>query len=140
MTDTPPTPAKMVDKLHELFGIGVSDDIAGDLPWHRDRMIQIAKLKAMLKSRRASLAEVNIAADYAHEHGKPVHEVWQVFALIPEAMKARFQNARRDTEGVKHEQIQAAIDEAIDQGETEWAERLMRAHNLGEVLAAWRAR
>lgn len=140
MSDTPSTPAKMVDKLHDLFGIGDSDDIAGDLPWHRDRMIQIAKLKAMLKSRRASLAEVNIAADYAHAHGKPIHQVWQVFALIPEAMRARFQDVRRDAEGVKHEEIQAAIDEALASGETEWAERLMRAHNPGEVLAAWRAR
>jgi DNA-binding FadR family transcriptional regulator len=130
----------MVDKLHELFGIGEADDIAASLPWHRDRMIQIAKLKAMLKSRRASLTEVNIAADYAYTHGKPIHEVWQVFALIPEAMKARFQNARRQTEGVKYAEIEAAIEEAIDQGESEWAERLMRAHNPGEVLAEWRAR
>lgn len=140
MTDTPSTPAKMIDKLHELFGIGESDDIAGNVPWHRDRMIQIAKLKSMLKSRRATLTEVNIAADYAAAHGRPVHEVWQVFALIPEAMRDRFQNVRRNAEGVKHAEIEAAVEEAIEQGEHEWAERLMRAHNPGEVLAEWRAR
>lgn len=140
MNDTPTTPAQMVDKLHEMFGIGQADDIASDVPWHRDRMIQIAKLKAMLKSRRASLVEVNIAADYAQAQGKNVHEIWQVFSLIPEAMKARFEkNYNRET-GVKHEEIQAAITEALELGEDEWADRLMRASNQAEVFREWRSR
>jgi phage terminase Nu1 subunit (DNA packaging protein) len=130
----------MIDKLHELFGIGTSDDIANDTPWHRDRMIQIAKLKALLKSRRASLAEVNIAADYAHETGKSPHEIWQVFALIPEAMKHRFAKATQRQVGAKHEEIHDAIDDAIAQGEDEWADRIMRASNQTEALQQWRDR
>lgn len=136
----PKTPSAMWDLLHVWFGIGSYDDIASTRPWHRERMVEVAKLKSLLKSRRASLAEVYIAARYARQHHKPIHATWQVFALIPEAMRDRYQAAAAARRETAHDDLGRAITEALEAGEPDWAERLMRAENPETVLAAWRAR
>lgn len=136
----PKSPAAMVDKLHEWFGIGTYDDIASERPFHRERMVEIAKLKSLLKSRRASMTEVWIAALYAREHGKPVHQTWQVFALIPEAMRDRFRLATADRREESDADWVAAIQEALDAGEQEWAERLQRATDKTQAVDEWRNR
>jgi hypothetical protein len=135
--ETPKTPGAMLDQLHEWFGIGDYDDIASSRPFHRERMVEIAKLKALLKSRRASLTEVWIAAQYARDNGKTPRATWQVFALIPEAMRERFRKAAagRDDAGWAE-----AIEEALDAGEQDWAERLMRAGDKAKAVEEWRNR
>lgn len=140
MNETPKTPAAMWDRLHEWFGIGTYDEALSARPWHRERMVEISKLKALLKSRRASLAEVNIAAEYARRHHQPIQHTWQVFALIPEAMRERFRHATQARREAAGDELGAAITEALEAGEYEWAERLMRAQDPDAVVAAWRTR
>lgn len=136
----PKSPAAMVDKLHEWFGIGSYDDIASERPFHRERMVEIAKLKGLLKSRRASMTEVWIAALYAREHGKPVHQTWEVFALIPEAMRERWRDATNTRRAESDADWVTAIQDALDAGEQEWAERLQRATDKAQAVEEWRNR
>lgn len=134
------TPATVFDQLHAWFGIGSYDEATSKIPWHRARIVEIAKLKALLKSRRASLAEVLIAAEYARAQHRVIHETWQVFALIPEAMRERFRDAATARREERRAELADAIAEATELGETEWAHRLVRAQDSDEVLAAWRNR
>lgn len=140
MTEAPSTPAAMYDLLHVWFGIGTYDDIASSRPFHRERMVEIAKLKALLKSRRASLAEVYYAACYAREHKKPIHATWQVFALIPEATRARWQEATHTRRAERWRDLDTAIQEALEAGEDAWAERLLRADDHQKAIEEWRSR
>lgn len=139
MNDTPTTPAALFDQLHEWFGIGEYDEMVTDKPWHRARMVEIGKLKRLLKSRRASLAEVYVAACYARRLGKPVHATWQVFSLIPEAMRDRFRMASEAKRAEAWGDLADAINHALNVGETEWAERMLRAEDPAKVLAEWRS-
>ena len=139
---TPQTPAELHDLLHEMFGIGNYDDLTSTDPWFRARMTEISKLRAMLKRRRCSVEEVTIAAQYARETGKPIHAAWQVFILVPDALKAqRNERAQRTLENLLVE-IHAAAAEAHELGEPEWADRLMRVShaNAVSVLDEWRNR
>lgn len=138
--ELPKSPAAMYDLLHEWFGVGTYDDVTSSRPFHRERMVEIAKLKGLLKSRRASLAEVYYAACYAREHQKSIHSTWQVFALIPEAMRDRFHQATRRRREDAQVDLNAAIQEAYDAGEPGWAERLYRATDPTQAITEWRAR
>lgn len=138
--DVPKTPAAMWDELHRMFGLGSYDDIAASEPWYRERIIEIAKLKRLLSSRRATLREVWIAAQYARRENRPVHSTWHVFALIPEAMRDHFRAATDAKRGDAAEELNTAINEALEAGDNSWAQRLMRAQDPESVLAAWKAR
>ena len=140
MSEFPQTPAALFDQLHKWFGVGDYDDLIHDQPWHRARIIEIGKLKRMLKSRRASLAEVYIAAAYARRTNKPVHSTWQVFALIPEAMRDRSEAMRKAKSAAAWVDLTEAVYEALDAGEHEWADRLMRAEDHAKAIAEWRSR
>ena len=139
---TPQTPAELHDLLHEMFGIGNYDDLTSTDPWFRARMTEISKLRAMLKRRRCSIEEVTVAARYARETGKPIHAAWQVFILVPDALKAQREAVLINGREALRTQLQDAASEALDLGETEWADRLMRAPEAtaGTVLDQWRNR
>jgi len=139
---TPTTPAELHDLLHEMFGIGNYDDLASTDPWFRARMTEISKLRAMLKRRHCTVEEVAVAAHYARDAGKPIHAAWQVFLLVPDALKAqRAARAQRTLDDL-HAAIHDAAAEAYALGEHEWADRLMRAANstAASVLDEWRNR
>lgn len=139
----PTTPAELYDYLQRAFGIGDWDEATADgLPWWKFRGQQIAKLKAMLRKRRATVEQVVIAARYAREHRTPVREHYQLFALIPEAMREQRRQAKEAAQRVWHDDLERAIDEAIEAGETGWADRLMRASGADAVTALneWRHR
>lgn len=139
------TPGQLYDELHKMFGIGDYDDLVADSkPFHAARMTEIAKLKGMLKRRHCTVEEVHLAARYAQAQGKPISAAWQLFVLVPEALKyqrdqQRAERVERDARG-----LAVAIDEAIEAGEHEWAERLMRTPpnhpRAGSVLEEWRNR
>lgn len=136
------TDAELWDYLQERFGIGEWDEATSDVPWWKFRANEIGKLKRMMRSRRAKPHQLVIAADYAITHAKPVTALWELFALIPEALADyRRQDAlRRQARFV--EDIERAIGEAMDAGETQWAERLMRAGpaEAQTVINEWRHR
>lgn len=129
-TTAPKTPSAMFDLLHFWFGIGSYDEAITDRPWHRERMVEIAKLKRMLKSRRATLTEVYIAAKYARDNQRNIHSTWQVFALIPEAMRERFRAATNTRREEARTELADAIDKALASGDVDLAEQLMRSGDL----------
>lgn len=136
--DRPETPAELYDLLREYFGIGDWDDSKPKMPYFRARMTEISKLKAMLKRRRCTVAEVAIAAEYARREYKPIHAAWQVFVLVPEALSAQRALDRQSQPDLLAE----AISEAVEAGEMAWADRLMRVgpHDAADVLNAWKER
>lgn len=137
----PTTPAQMFDLLHAWFGIGTSDEEAGaSQPWYRERIVEIAKLKRLMKSRRATLTEVYRAAQYARRNNRPVHATWQVFALIPEAMREHFRVASEAKRAVEKQRLADVVAEALEAGEPGWADRLMRATDTEKAIAEWRNR
>lgn len=134
-TEFPEGPGVTFDQLHEWFGFGYYDDLVTDVPWHKVRMGEIAKLKALLNSRRSTTKQVLIAGWFARSTGRPVAQMHDLFALIPEAMRAY--NARqRDLDVGDRE---SAIADAIEAGELGWAERLARSTDPA-VLNEWRSR
>lgn len=137
-TEFPKTPGELYDLLQEQFGIGDYDERTSDVPWYKARLTEIAKLKGMLKRRNATPRQMTIAAWYARERHLPIAASWQLFDLIPEAMKAH----RTATSVPAHDVIGSAIDEALKAGETAWAERLARVtgEDAAVVLQEWRNR
>lgn len=138
----PETPAELHDLLQTMFGIGTYDDIASPMPWFRARMTEIAKLKAMLRKRRTTIAEVAVAAWYAHDKGLPVPGAWRLFELIPEAKRAARETDRTDRESGRLNRRNNAVIEAMEANEQAWADRLISAsdRDIDAVLDQWRNR
>jgi hypothetical protein len=120
------TEGELFDYLHGRFGIGDWDEATSSVPWWKFRATEIAKLKSMLKKRHASPLQVMVAADYAAEQRRPIHATYQLFSLIPEAMAAQRRKERDQKTSRAIANVETAITEAVEAGETEWAERLMR--------------
>lgn len=126
--------AELYDRLQGMFGIGDWDEATSEVPWWKFRNTEIAKLKAMMKRRGASVVQVLTAADYASTTSRPIRASYQLFELIPEAMRWRRERlAVTDTTD-----LDSAITEAIDAGEYEWADRLIRAQDTQTVITQWR--
>lgn len=139
----PETPAQLYDLLHERFGVGRYDEVAAPRPpWYQARMTEIAKLRAQLQARHATVRQVAIAAWYAVETGAQIRWASDLFRLIPEAMRAyNTALAVQDRDRLRAE-INAAIEEAWNAGEQQWATALYTAdaNSAPEVLNAWRNR
>lgn len=136
------TPAELHDELHRMFGIGDWDDSYSSQPWYQTRMTEIAKLRAMLRSRRCTTQEVLEAARYAEEMGKSIHATWQVFVLVPEAKKYYREVGAQEIRMHLQQQLDDETVAAIAADENEWAERLARTplSHAQEVLDQWRNR
>lgn len=136
------TPADLYDYLQRTFGIGNWDEATSTMPWWRFRLTEIAKLKAMLKKRGATPEHVITTAEYAIEQRRSIFATYQLFLLIPEAMAAQRAQARTDRNAQLNLGIEEALAEAIALGETQWAERFMRASAAEAqiVINEWRTR
>jgi hypothetical protein len=131
-------PGELYDLLQEMFGIGDFDD--GDGLWYRSRGVEIGKLTRMMKSRHCTTDEVATAARYAYERHIPITHSWQLFKLVPEALRAgRLTRAEEEALSLRDARSEA-IQEALDLHDTTWAERLMRTPDqyLSQVLQEWR--
>ena len=132
------TESELYDRLQGMFGIGDWDEATSIVPWWKFRGIEIAKLKSMMKRRGASVAQVMTAAEYAIANGKPIRATYQLFELIPEAMREK----RRREAAPDTTDFDAAIAEAVEAGEHEWADRLIRSsgNETQRVIHQWRNR
>jgi hypothetical protein len=135
VTEQPKTEAALYDLLQQRFGIGSWDEATAKVPFYRARMTEISKLKAMMKRRRVRIEEIVLAADYASARQIPIRETWQIFELVPDALKDQRMNGRADIE----ERLQKAAEEAMALGRQDWAVRLYNTdRRSGEaVLAEW---
>lgn len=131
-------PAALYDELQRRFGIGSWDEGTSRIPYFKARMTEIGKLKRMLTSRRTKPEDVMLAAEYASAQRIPIRETWELFALIPDAKRARRQQAAPTDTAVA---LQAAVAEATEAGATDWAYRLYNADpRSGQaLLKEWEA-
>jgi hypothetical protein len=134
----PKTDAALFDMLHSLFGIGDFDE-AGDVPWFRFRMTEIAKLKAIRKRRGITLADFAMTARYCQRHREQVKESWQLCGFIADAKR----EARRIAVPELSQEVHAALEaERALPGpnSTYWVERLLltRGPFRRDVLDGWK--
>jgi len=140
-TEFPETHAELYDLLHREFGIGSYDELIASPPWFQARMAEIGKLKTLCRSRRATTRQVAIAAWYAKDTRRAIYQAVNLFPLIPEAMRAFNTAKAQQAEAASEVALTEAIDEAIEAGQLEWAERLMRAtpDNARSQIEEWRS-
>lgn len=131
----PTNPGALYDLLQERFGIGSYDESIDKRPWFKVRMTEVAKVTALLRRRGVTIQEVVLAADYAKKHRKPITAAWQVFDLVPEALRA----AKKRGPNEVREQLTAAAAEAMAMGRDDWSQRLYMAdiHSGPNVLDLW---
>lgn len=130
---------QVYDALREHFGVGDWTEESG-VPFWKYRMTEVSKIKAMMRKRNVSYAELHQAYDFAVANGRPITESWHLFQLIPEAKKA----AREQEQAVPTD-VRTALDEAAveahEAGEEGWAQSLLAA-DAGEggkaLLEGWR--
>lgn len=141
--DLPTTWAQAHDLVREMFGIGTYDEIARpEPPFHRARMNEIARLKALGRQRRATPQQVGIAAWFAHRTGVHVRQSVRLFPLIPAAQVAWNRALAEERARVAQEALGDLIEEALAAGEGEWAERFIRASaaEVPSLIEKWRNR
>lgn len=133
--------AELWDYLQERWGFGEWDEATSDIPWWKFRANGIGQLTSMMRKRRVKPHELVAASEYAEATAKPITALWQLFGLIPEAVAARRQQERLDAEEARGRALQQAIHEAMEAGEREWADRLMRAapSEAQTVINEWRS-
>lgn len=141
--DLPTTWPQVHDLLQQMFGIGTYDSIARpDPPWHRTRMNEISRLKSMGTKRHARPEQVGMAAWFAVQTGVHVRKSHLLFPLIPKAQVA-WNRAQAEA---KQEEARLVMDdliaEALEAGESQWAERFIRASpaELPALIEKWRDR
>lgn len=76
----PTSDAEVFDMLHSLFGLGDYND-DDDKPWHKYRMVEISKIKAIRLKRRWSFGDFAMVARYCHRHRIPIAKTWD---LVPQ--------------------------------------------------------
>lgn len=134
----PSTPAEVFDMIHGLFGIGDYSEDDPD-PWHRFRMVEISKIKAIQKKRRWTCAEFASAARYCHRHGITITKTWDLLPFHGQAAIEDIQNARLRKEAALQEAV--ALERSVGWDDSsEWANRLELSSGRGreELLEEWR--
>jgi hypothetical protein len=137
----PESHAKLFDYLAARFGIG-DWHIDDERQYHKYRMTEIAKIKAVCKKRRIEIEEIWLAGEYCIANDKPVLHWISLTKHIPDA-KRQAAERRRVTQVVD---LDDAIEEALrwersfmGPGSADWISRLARAATgvREEVLAEW---
>lgn len=143
LPELPTTFAEAHDLLQSMFGIGSYDEYARpDPPYYKARMNEIAVITAVSRKRRVTPEQLGQAAWYAHRTGVHVRQALRLFPLIPMAQrewrKALAAEAAEAAQAVRDDLIQ----EALDAGEQEWAERFVRAApaEVPNLTEKWRTR
>ena len=127
MTDVETT-AQLFDLCHELFGIGGTYDADANPspPWFKVRMNEIGKLNRILKARRIEVRHMAIAARYCHREGIPIKATGELIQHItPAVIDLRASQNARSAQDL-YDRINTAAAVALEQGNTELAERVTR--------------
>jgi hypothetical protein len=137
----PESHAQLYDQLQRMFGIGGFDESTSREAWYQARIAEIGKLKSLCRARRASIQQVAIAAWYAKQTRQPIYQSVNLFPLIPDASRAYFVASAQAQYAKDQADLTAAVHEALEAGQTEWAEQLMRAtpENTRSLIEKWRA-
>lgn len=132
----PATDAQLYDYIHALFGVGDWMDADGR-PWHKARMVEIAKIKAIRKKRRFSIADLVMLADHCYRRRRPIRQTFDLLQWWPDAVRERTANARS--------QVDIEIERALEIERArpdggEWVDRFLLAQGGGRqiVLNRWK--
>ena len=133
--------AKVFDALYGRFGVGDYDETTSTMSWVRWRIGQIARLKALRTKRGVAPEELLVAVDYCSSNNVYPKHAADLFKVLPKAKawKAN-ETARAETESLDS-QIQSAIQVEMQDPDSRWLDRLIRAAGPGreEVYDAWHA-
>ena len=132
--DRPKTDAELFDLIHKLFGVGDWDaDLDGpQKPWHKVRMTEIGKIKAIRRKRHYSIEDFAYLAQFCYQQHRRITKTFDLLEHWPDALRARTLNARSR---IDHE-IQAALElEQQREDGREWVERFLLAQGAGRIAA-----
>lgn len=139
MKADPTTDAELFDLIHQSFGIGDYDaDLPNVTPWHKVRVTEIAKIKAIRKKRNYSIAEMTMLVRYVHRRGYRITRTWDLLQYWYEARRDQVASARPAVEVEIDRALE--IERARPDGQ-EWVDRFLLAQGSGREVALqrWRA-
>lgn len=135
--------SELFDLVHEHYGIGGYDELARPEPeWYQIRLREAARLNQLMKKRRVSIEELERALRYCIEQRIQIRKTTELFSHITPSLIA-WRKAQLATTAVDRERVREdAIAEALEAGEHDWVERLIRAAGteMDTTLDAWRNR
>lgn len=143
MNARPAKPTDVFDRLHQHFGIGGFDDIAQPLPaWYEIRVKEAGKISMIARKRKVAFEDLLEIADWLHATGQHLTRSEELFAHYGKWMVAKRLQMNRAMTASAAEAYDVALSQAFEAGDTEYAERLMRASGAAraELVAAWEAR
>lgn len=122
------TTAQLFDLCHELFGIGgeFDADANPNPPWFKVRINEIGKLNRLIKARRLEVRSLAIAARYCHRKGIQIKATGELIAHITDALIDLRVNQQTAKAQDLYDRINNAAAIAIEQGNAELAERVVR--------------
>lgn len=131
------TPTDLYDWLQEQFGIGTYDPGSTDQAYWEYRVLEVTKLKAMIRRRRTSVEELFMAAEYAKAQRIHVRAPFELLGYIAPAKRALRHPRHQDG----REALNLAVIEAQASGMDDWAVRLYNADPsvAADVLAEFEA-
>lgn len=133
----PRTDAEVFDMIHGAFGIG---DYNPDdpTPWHRFRMVEISKIKAIRLKRRWSFADFATTARYCKRHRHRIEKTWDLLQHYGAARLESIDTARAQRD-VRVEAAVNAEREAQQPDWEAWVARLELSAGSGRValLEEW---
>lgn len=132
MLSEPVTDADLFDLLHRYFGIGDYEWMLDEDPWHKVRMREVAKIKAIRRKRNLRVEDVALLADYCRRHRKRIGKAFDLLEWWPYAVRERTANERFRTDPELERALE--IERARPDG-TEWVDRLLRARGPGLRVA-----
>lgn len=133
----PKTDADLFDLIHQLFGIGDWDADIDKQPWHKVRMTEIGKIKAIRRKRRFSVEDFAYLAQFCYRNRRRITKTFDLLEHWPDALRDRTLNARSRIDN----EIQAALElEQQREDGQEWVERFLLAQGAGRIAALnrWR--
>lgn len=137
MKPDPETDAQLFDLVHELFGVGDWDRDLDAQPWHKVRMAEIAKVKAIRKRYNYSITELTELARFVHERQYRVTKTWDLLQHYPAYRRQRAVNARLRLDQEFEEILE--VERGRLDGD-EWVTRLLLSQGIGreELVRKWR--
>jgi hypothetical protein len=133
----PTSDAEVFEMLHGLFGIGDYNE-DDPIPWHKARMVEIAKIKAIRTKRRWSFGDFAMVAVYCYHQSIRITKAWDLLQHHGKARLAQVNSDRLRRESRAQDAAALELQVGLPDSE-EWAGRLSRATGRGreELLAEW---
>jgi hypothetical protein len=132
----PTNDAQLFDMLHGLFGIGDYAD-ESKTPWHRVKITETSKIKAIRKRRNYSIEDFAMLARHCARRGAPIGRVWDLLKYWPEASREHRLWLRQEID--RRIEAAVAVERARPDASEEWVDRLLLASGPGRelVLDEW---